>query len=49
MPFTTEKGEIFKEKIIPEGYEFGVAILVGYAADDEGMPHEVDMSKIKYI
>lgn len=49
LPYETEKGEIFKEKIIPEGYEFGVAVLVGYAAKEEGTPHQVDMSKIKYI
>lgn len=49
LPYGTEKGQLFKEKIIPEGYEFGVAVLVGYAANDEGIPHEVDMSKIKYI
>lgn len=49
LAYGTEKGEIFKEKIIPEGYEFGVAVLVGYAARDEGTPHEVDLSKIKYI
>lgn len=49
LSFETEKGEIFKEKIIPQGYEFGVAVLVGYALDDNGTPHEVDMSKISYI
>ena len=49
LSFKTEKGESFKNKIIPEGYEFGVAVLVGYAANDMGTPHEVDMSKIKYI
>lgn len=49
LAFTTEKGETFKEKIIPEGYEFGMSILVGYAANSKGTPHEVDLSKIKYI
>ena len=49
LPFGTEKGEIFKEKIIPEGYEFGVAVLIGYAAEKEGAPHETDMAKISYI
>ena len=46
---TLKKGEIFKEKLIPNGYEFGVAILVGYAVNDEGIPHEADLSKIKYV
>ena len=45
----SEKGLIFKEKIIPEGYGFGVAVLVGYAANDGGTPHEINMSKIKYV
>lgn len=49
LPFATDKGEIYKEKIIPEGYEFGVAVLVGYAADDKGTPHEPNMTKIKYV
>lgn len=49
LTYKTEKGEDFKEKIIPEGYEFGVAVLVGYATEKEGTAHEVDMSKIIYI
>lgn len=49
MAFATEKGEMYKERIIPEGYEFGMAILVGYAAGNEGIPHEADSSKIRYI
>lgn len=49
LPFMTEKGEEFKAKIIPEGYEFGIAVLVGHAADSEGKPHQVDMTKIKYV
>lgn len=49
LSFETEKGEIFKEKIIPQGYEFGVAVLVGYASDENGTPHQADMSKISYI
>lgn len=49
MCFMTEKGEMFKEKIIPEGFEFGMSVLVGYATECEGTPHEPDMTKIKYI
>lgn len=49
LSFETEKGESFKEKIIPEGYEFGVAVLIGDAMDGVGTPHDVDFSKIKYI
>lgn len=49
LVFATEKGNIYKEKLIPEGYEFGVAVLVGYAANDQGTPHEMDLKKIRYI
>ncbi len=44
-----EIGKEYKEKLIPEGYEFGVALLVGYAVDAEGTPHELDLSKIVYV
>lgn len=46
--FDTEKGEEYKKKLIPEGYEFGMSVLVGFATG-EGKPHEADMSKISYI
>lgn len=49
LVFDTTKGERFKERIIPEGYEFGMSVLVGYATNANGTPHEPDVSKIKYI
>ena len=49
LVFSTEKGEEYKAKLIPEGYEFGMSVLVGYPENADGKPHEVDMSKIKYI
>lgn len=49
LAFDTERGEEFKAKLIPEGYEFGVALLVGYATEEGGTPHEPDVSKIKYL
>lgn len=49
MSFETEKGEEYKEKIIPAGYEFGVAVLVGYAVNPEGTPHVPDLDKIVYL
>ena len=49
VAFDVEKGEEYKAKLIPQGYEFGVAVLVGYAVNKEGTPHEPDMSKIEYI
>ncbi|MDR1950125.1 MAG: nitroreductase family protein [Spirochaetaceae bacterium] len=32
----------------PEGYEYGLAVAVGYAAD-EGKPHDIDPGKLSYI
>ena len=49
LAFTTEKGEEYRAKLIHDGYEFGMSVLVGYPTDAEGKPHEPDMSKIKYI
>lgn len=47
--FSTDKCEEYKSKLIPEGYEFGMAVLVGYPTNAEGTPHKVDMGKIRYI
>jgi len=44
-----EIGAKYAEKLIPEGYEFGVALLVGYPTDTNGTPHEPDLSKIIYV
>lgn len=49
MLINDECGAAYKEKLIPEGYEFGIALLVGYPVDTEGTPHEPDMSKIIYV
>jgi nitroreductase len=39
----------WKEKLaFPEGYDYGLAVAVGYAAD-EGKPHEIDPEKLSYI
>lgn len=49
LSFDSKKGAEYAQKLIPEGYEFGIAVLVGYAVVPEGTPHEPDMSKIRYI
>lgn len=49
MVFSAENGKTYKEKLIPEGYEFGMSVLVGYASGENGTPHEPDTSKIRYI
>ncbi|MDR3122250.1 MAG: nitroreductase family protein [Treponema sp.] len=39
----------WKEKLsFPEAYEYGLAVAVGYAAD-EGKPHEIDPEKLTFI
>ncbi|MDR3145882.1 MAG: nitroreductase family protein [Treponema sp.] len=39
----------WKEKLrFPEGYEYGLAVAVGYAAG-EGKPHDIDLGKLSYI
>jgi len=35
-----------KAKYIPDGFEFGVSILLGYRAGDPGTPHAIDPAKI---
>lgn len=49
IPFSGPRGEEFQKKAgFVEGYEFGMAVLVGYAKT-EGTPHEPDMAKIQFI
>lgn len=49
LAFKGPKGNIFMDKIgFPEGYEFGISVLVGEAAED-GTPHDVDLSKIRFM
>ena len=49
MPISGPKGDYFREKFaFPEGYEFGIAVLLGYPAK-ETAPHKPDSSKITFI
>jgi len=49
IPFNGPKGSIFKQKLgFPDGWEFGMAVLVGYAKS-AGTPHEPNTSKIRYV
>jgi nitroreductase len=48
--FNGEKGEYFKKRLgFPDGYELGLSVLLGYAANPGGKPHELDLSKITII
>lgn len=49
IPFNGPRGDEFKQRAgITGDWEFGIAVLVGYA-NETGTPHEADRSKIKYI
>ena len=49
IPFEGSKGESYKARAgFSEGWEFGMAVLVGYA-EKSGTPHEADMSKIRFL
>jgi nitroreductase len=44
-----ETAPYWKKKLgFPEGYEYGLAVAAGYAAD-EGKPHEPDPGKLTFI
>lgn len=48
--FEGERGECFKEKFsFPEGYDIGISVLLGYAGNPDGTPHELDLSKISFV
>jgi len=47
--FNGANGEEYRKKAhFPEGWEFGMSVLAGYAKN-EGKPHEPDMSKIRFV
>ena len=49
IAFNGPKGAEFKQRAgFSEGWEFGMAVLAGYAVKD-GTPHAPDMTKIKFI
>ena len=49
IPFNGSKGNEFKKKAaFSDGWEFGVAVLVGYGKTKKE-PHTPDTSKIRYI
>ncbi|MCL2159213.1 MAG: nitroreductase family protein, partial [Oscillospiraceae bacterium] len=49
IPLTGPRGQEFKSRLkFPEGYVFGIAVMVG-AAKSGKAPHELDMAKVTYI
>ena len=48
--FAGDRAEEFMRRLgFPAGYEFGIAVLLGYAADPGGQPHTPDLDKITVI
>lgn len=49
IPFNGSKGDTLKKKVgFLDGWEFGVAVLVGYGKS-KNVPHTPDTSKIRYV
>jgi nitroreductase len=49
VPFSGPRADEFKKRLkFPDGYGFGIAVLVG-AAKSEKEPHELNMAKVTYI
>lgn len=47
--FAGSRAEEFKQRLgFPEGFESGLAVLLGYA-EKQGHPHELDYSKISFV
>lgn len=50
IPLSGDKREEFISRLgFPEGYEFSIAVLLGYAKNPDGKPHEPDLSKISFV
>lgn len=48
--FAGDRGKEFKQRLcFPDGYEIGIAVLLGYAENPGGKPHKPDFSKISFI
>ena len=49
IPLSGSRGDEFKKRLrFPEGFEFGIAVLIG-TANSGKEPHEHDPSKVTYI
>jgi nitroreductase len=49
LAFAGDKSDYFTKKLgFPEGFTFGISVLVGYAAAP-GKPHEIDRSKLTFM
>ena len=49
MVLNGPNGKAIRQKLnLPDGWEFGLSVLVGYAAA-EGKPHQPDLSKVQFL
>ena len=49
IPLNGSRGDELKKRMcFPEGYDFGIAVLIGTAKTTKA-PHELDMAKVTYI
>ncbi len=49
LGFKGEAGQALRARYIPEGFEYAICLMVGYAAQADGSPHQPDPSKISYF
>ncbi|MCL2482952.1 MAG: nitroreductase family protein [Propionibacteriaceae bacterium] len=49
MPGAGLDDPILKARYLPEGFDFAISVLLGYAATPGGTPHVPDFSKIVYV
>jgi nitroreductase len=51
MPFAGPRGPEFKQRLgFPEGFELGIAVLLGYSAEETPKaPHPLDMAKLSWV
>jgi len=48
MPGAGLDDPVLKAKYLPQGFDFAISVLLGYAATPGGTPHVPDFSKIVY-
>jgi nitroreductase len=50
LPFAGEKGSEFGSRLgFPPGYSIGLGVLLGYAKEAGGKPHELDLDKASFV
>ncbi len=49
LAFSGQSGQALKDTYIPEGFEFAICVLLGYAAQPGGAQHQPDLTKITYL